>query len=196
MIIGLTGQFGSGKSTVAAVFEEMGARVVSADEIGREVVESNPTIMYRLVLDFGPSIVTSNGKLDRRALGKITFSSPNATQKLNEIVHPALLSRLDCAIQSARMKRTDLVVDAALLIYWNYQNKMDATILVTASESKKIQRLSNRGFSKQEYRERTRNQLPESILRKNSDYILSNNSTLAQLRRMAKKLYQQLAEIG
>lgn len=196
MIIGVVGLIGCGKSTVTDVFASLGAEVIDADVIGREVVDSDPVVLYRLVLAFGDTILNRDNTLNRRELGHLAFANADATQTLNKIVHPELLRRLDAKIASARGRKIHAVVDAALLIYWEYHTKVDTTILVTATADRRRQRMAGRGLSADEFRARTKSQLSESYLKKNADIILANNNTLDSLRRRAEKLYRELTEKG
>ena len=196
MIIGLTGLIGSGKSEVATVWEKMGAKIISGDAIGREVVENDSIVFYRLLMEFGPTIIDKNKRLNRRELGRLAFSSPEKTELLNSIVHPSLLKRLDAQITQARLKGYQAVIDAALLIYWNYHKKMDYTVVVSSTAHNRHNRLLDQGFTMEEIRRRTKSQLPYSYLRKHADYVISNNKDLNSLRKRAQILYSELVKRG
>ena len=198
MIVGVTGLIGSGKSEVAGVFHRLGAKLIDCDRIGREVVETDQTIPYRLALEFGGSILTPSKKLRRRQLGRLAFSNPEKTGSLNAIVHPALLAELDRRLAEARKQGYDAVVDAALLINWEYHRKMDYTVLVSSRSADRMRRLVERGWSREEIRQRVKSQLPLSYLRQQSDYVIVNNQGLDSLRQKAEILYRKLAgaEIG
>jgi dephospho-CoA kinase len=196
MIIGLTGLIGSGKSEVAAAWEKVGAKIISGDAIGREVVENDSIVFYRLLMEFGPTIIDKNKRLNRRELGRLAFSSRQATELLNSIVHPSLLKRLDAQITQARLKGYQAVVDAALLIYWHYHKKMDCTVLVSSTVRNRFNRLLDRGFTMEEIRVRTKSQLPYSYLRKHADYVITNNKDLNSLRKRAQIIYSELVKKG
>ncbi len=196
MIIGLTGLIGSGKSEVAAVWEKMGAKIISGDAIGREVVENDSIVFYRLLMEFGPTIIDKNGKLNRKKLGRLAFSSREKTELLNSIVHPSLLKRLDAQVAHAKLKDYQAVVDAALLIYWNYHKKMDRTVLVSSTARNRHNRLLDQGFSVEEIRRRTKSQLPYSYLRKHADYVIYNNKDLNSLHKRAQIIYSELVKRG
>lgn len=192
MIVGVTGLIGSGKSIVADAIREEGAILIDCDRIGREVVENNPIIRYRLVLAFGATILTSEDGIDRKELGRLAFSSPEKTAALNAIVHPALLAELDSRLKQARKNRQHTVVDAALLIYWNYHKKMDYTVVVAATASNRTRRLLAAGFIVAEITQRTKSQLPLSYLKKQADFVILNDGDIVTVRRKAKTLYHQL----
>ncbi|MEZ5359216.1 MAG: dephospho-CoA kinase [Candidatus Zixiibacteriota bacterium] len=196
MIFGIVGLIGSGKTAVTEVFARLGAEIIDADKIGREVVESDPSVLYQLVMAFGETILKKDRSLDRRKLGQLAFANPEATNKLNEIVHPELLRRLDEKVNAARVAGRHAVVDAALLIFWNYQGKMDTTIVVTARAANRRKRLLGRGLSAGEVAARTKSQLSEAYLKKHADIILSNDGSLKSLISRAEKLYCELTEKG
>jgi dephospho-CoA kinase len=198
MIIGVTGLIGSGKSEAAAVFVQLGAVLIDCDRIGREVVENDAAVLHRLTLEFGKTILTPQGKLDRRYLGRVAFSTKQNTEMLNAIVHPPLLAELDRRLEAARRSGQHAVVDAALLIYWNYQSHMDYTVLVSAHTQIRIRRLLAAGLSREEIRQRMQSQLPLSQMRRGSDFVITNNEDLTSLRIKAKTLYRKLivTEIG
>ncbi len=196
MLIGVTGLIGSGKSEVAAVFKSQGAICIDADAIGREVLETDAVVFYRLLLEFGTGVLHPNLTLNRRELGRLAFASGSATARLNAIVHPPLLRRLDDRIAEARLSGRDAVVDAALLIFWNYQTKMDFTIVVSSFKRNRVQRLSSQGFSPQEIRQRMRSQQSMVHLRRQADITIANNKDLFGLHDRIRRLYRQLSEKG
>ncbi|MCK5126728.1 MAG: dephospho-CoA kinase [candidate division Zixibacteria bacterium] len=196
MIIGVTGLIGSGKSFVTDIFESLGAVRIDADLIGKEVVDTDPVVFYRLVLEFGKTILNSNYSLNRKELGKLAFSSKKNTELLNSIVHPALLERLDNRINLVRSTNSHAVVDAALLIHWKYYKNVDKTIVVTASKKVRTERLLTRGLTIEEVLQRSKSQLSLSELKRYSDIELSNNHSKENLRKKAIKLYRELTEKG
>jgi dephospho-CoA kinase len=194
MIIGVTGLIGSGKSEVATVFGKLGAKILDCDAIGKEVVDSDKNVLYKLVLEFGDSILTRQKRLDRRQLGRLAFSSIEKTELLNSIVHPPLLKRLDELVTDVRRKKYHAAIDAALLIYWNYHTKIDHTVLVSSTAAIRFERLQEKGSTLEEIRQRNRSQQTFSHLRKRSDSVITNNKDLSSLHKKAEKLYRQLTE--
>lgn len=196
MLIGITGQIGSGKSEVARIFKKHGAFVLSADEIGREVVEKNPATLKRLVEAFGDNILSKTGRLRRRNLGEIAFASEEEKRKLNDIVHPALLRELENQARAASKKYDMVVIDAALLIDWKWDRKVDYTILIHASDKIKLDRLIRMGYSWAEARSRIRSQLKYRELRKHSDFVVLNNKSLDSLELKVKKIVRKFRQKG
>src|SRR5574341_1034040 len=192
LVIGLTGGTGSGKTEVARVLQKRGGIVVSGDRIGKEVVEKNPQVLKRLVKVFGRRILNKNGKLNRRKLGSLAFSSEKNQRKLNQIVHPYLLRDLRSKIALARKIESDerfLVVDAALISEWGLEKELDMTVLVASPVRLRVQRLIKQGLNRKEAQDRITRQLSDAKRRKKADYVIQNVGSLEELRRKALILY-------
>ncbi|MBN2227839.1 MAG: dephospho-CoA kinase [candidate division Zixibacteria bacterium] len=194
MLVGIVGRIGAGKSTAAEIFEKYGAYVISADKIGRDVVEKNPSVLKQLAKTFGTDILTPAGKLRRRKLGEIAFASDDTKRKLNAIVHPALLKELDRQVKAAQKTHTLVVIDAALLIDWGWQKKVDLTVLIHAGVETQTKRLRAKGYDLAEVRQRLRSQLPYRTLRKQADVAVLNNTTRAKLETKIRRLISRLAK--
>ncbi|EQB63294.1 MAG: hypothetical protein RBG1_1C00001G0873 [candidate division Zixibacteria bacterium RBG-1] len=195
MIVGITGGIASGKTEVAKVFQKNGALVISGDVIGKEVVEKNTAVLKKLVQTFAKEILNSKGKLNRKKLGAIAFASEKNKQKLNQIVHPYLLRELRHRItkfRKARKSRKILVVDAALIVEWKLYKELDKLILVTSPAEKRLQRLKNLGFSQKEAQDRIGRQVTDSRRRRYSDFIISNDGSLKQLKDKAQVLWREV----
>ena len=189
MVIGVTGQIGTGKSEAAHLLAQMGAFVISADDIGREVVEKNPDILAALAGKFGSDILTPTGRLRRKELGRRAFVSSKSKAELNRIVHPKLLKELSRQVDSAKKEYSLIVIDAALLIDWGWHNKVDLTILLKAGKEIKFSRLARRGFSRSEALARLKSQRKYSDLRSFADVVILNNRDKKYLKtRLAKIL--------
>jgi len=193
-IIGITGGIGSGKTEVAKIFKKLGAKLISADQIGKEVVEKNLFVLKKLVKAFSHRILNKDKKLKRRELGKLVFSSIEERDKLNRIVHPYLLSSLKKKIKEYRKKDSGIVVvDAALIVEWGLQKELDYIILVESNIKNRLKRLKdNSGYSQKEALKRIRMQLEDKTRRKYSNYIIRNDKDLKELRRKAVALWKKL----
>ena len=195
LIVGVTGGIGAGKSEVCKVFKKLGAKVVSADQIGKEVVEKNPALLRKLVKVFGPEILNSDGTLNRRKLGKKAFSSQEAKIKLNKIVHPYLLLDLKKNLEELKRKKSlnVTVVDAALIIEWGLEKKLDFLIYVYSPRKTRLQRLiEKQGYSFREALDRMKSQLPELEKKRKADFIIQNDSDLETLYQKTKEQWNNI----
>lgn len=194
--VGLTGQIACGKSSVARELQKLGAVVVNADDIGREVVEQDEDVLRRLKSQFGRDIVTPGGKLDRRKLGARAFASESTTLQLNRIVHPALLARLREQIKGHRKsgKTRLLVVDAALIFNWKLDRELDVVIVVDSTRPNQLARLEKQGIGRREALQRIKRQIPKYRLRRMADAVIHNNGTPDQLVHKTWRLYARLVQ--
>ena len=182
MLIGLTGQIGSGKSTVAKQFAALGASIIYADEVGREVVESQPVVLSHLARVFGVSILTRSGHLNRAKLAELAFANVRSTTKLNSIVHPALLRELRRRMRAKVKANNVVVVDAALLHLWKLDREVDLVILVYAPRHARIARMRARGISALDAARRTRVQVPYNKMKSRSNVIIRNVGSPTELK--------------
>jgi len=155
------------------------------------VVENNPAVLNKLAKTFGPDILTPSGRLRRRKLGEIAFASDHTKQQLNRIVHPPLLKELARRVKAARKTHDLVVIDAALLIDWGWDRKVDLTILIHAGREIQIKRLRARGYSIAEARQRLKSQLAYRSLRAHADLAILNNTTPAQLEKKIRRLLKR-----
>lgn len=189
MVIGLTGQIGSGKSTAARILASFGARVIDADLIGREVVEQSAELRRRLARAFGKDIVDSRGRLNRKKLAVRAFATGASRDKLNKIVHPHLLRRLRSRIREEQ-KRGQVVIDAALLLYWGMDREVDVTLVIHAGLETRLKRLQARGIQPGDAKARQRAQLPYAEFRDRADRVILNNGTPSDLKRKLRRFWQ------
>lgn len=192
MLLGLTGRIGTGKTEVARILKQRGALVISADAIGRSVVENKPAVLKKLVRGFGEGILSNKGRLNRRKLGRIALANEESRRRLNEIVHPILLRELARQVKIALKRSRLVVIDAALLIDWGWQKKVDKVILVEAPDKVCIQRLLKKGYSVTEAKARLRAQLPNSVLKEYADVVIPNGKSLEVLQVKVKQAMRHL----
>jgi len=192
MLIGLTGQIGSGKTTTAGILAGLGAFVLDADEIGRQVVDESRQLRAKLTRRFGNEILDKNGRLKRKKLANLAFACEESRRSLNQLVHPFLLAELRRQIRVATKKYDLIVVDAALLLDWDMDREMDYVLVVHASQQVRLQRLAKRGISKDDALARQRAQLPYHEFRRRADRIILNNGSKDSLRKKLVRLIQQI----
>jgi dephospho-CoA kinase len=187
LLVGIGGNMGSGKSTVASELKRYGAKIIDADEMGWSILAKGTDEYRRLVKTFGRAILTKTGNIDRRALGKLAFAGKASLNKLNAIVHPALLERVRKEID--RNRKGLVVVDAALLFTWGMDKEVDVSILVTASDRLKIKRMTDAGVPEDNILARLKLQPPDSKIWRKADFVLENRGSFAELRRKCRALW-------
>jgi dephospho-CoA kinase len=178
--IGLTGGIGSGKSTVAAILADLGARVIDADAIAREVVAPGTDGLDALVDAFGPGILTSEDSLDRAALAEIVFSNPEARETLNGITHPRIAART-AELIAQLPDDAILVHDVPLLAELQMQDAYDVVVVVDAPDEIRVQRLIERGLAEQDARARIAAQAPRQLRLAVADVVFDNTGNLSDL---------------
>jgi dephospho-CoA kinase len=186
MLVALTGGIASGKSTVARRLGELGAVVVDADVIAREVVEPGTPALARIAEVFGPEVIGADGTLDRAALGAIIFGDEQARRTLNAITHPAVGERSRAQFAAAHAADPDAVVvyDVPLLIDREGNgrvNEFDRVVVVSADDETRVRRLIElRGMDEAQARGRIASQAPEAARLAIADDVIDATGTLEQ----------------
>ena len=181
-LIGLTGGIASGKSLVSTRLAELGAVIVDADVLGREVVEPGTAGLAQIAEHFGATVITPDGSLDRAALGAIIFSDPEQREKLNAITHPAVWKRARELFDQAAVD--DVVVyDVPLLVEGarGRQLDFDLIVVVNASTETRIHRLTElRGMTHDEAMHRLNSQASDTERLAVADVVIDNNGTIEE----------------
>jgi len=195
-VIGLTGNMGTGKSTVLQILRELGAQVIDADAVTRQVMRRGEPAFDAIVAEFGPEVVGPDGELDRAALARRVFSDPAALRRLEEIVHPATVARVREEI--ARATAPVVVVEAIKLLEAGMARELcDAVWVVDAPEEVCIARLAaGRGISPEEARRRLAAQTPQAEKRAAADVVIDNSGDLEETRRQVLEAWQALPVWG
>ena len=200
-VVGLSGGIASGKSTVAEVFRELGAVVIDADAIVRELQAPGSPVLGELARAFGAGILDAAGALDRKALGDIAFRDAAARARLGAILHPRVGAEMARRLAAAREAGAELVVlDIPLLFEGRAAGKggaasldFDATVLVYVPEALQIERLMERDdCDRDEALRRIRAQLPIDEKRALADHVIDNSGTREETARQARALYPVL----
>ncbi|MDO9026956.1 MAG: dephospho-CoA kinase [bacterium] len=193
VLAGLTGGAGSGKSTAAGYFRELGAMVIDADRIGHDLLKPGSPCHDKVIKAFGPSIVTG-GRINRKALGKIVFGNKRELERLNKIVHPYILTNIKNKIEKIKNSgfKGLVILDAALIVPWGLQKKLDLLIVVDSPVKTRLERLAAKGISLSQARRIMASQLPVLKLKREADIIILNNGSLSGLKKKVKMIHNFL----
>jgi dephospho-CoA kinase len=184
LLVGLTGNIGSGKSTVTQLLSERGATIIDADVLARRAVEVGMPAYKSIAARWGTSILTGeNGPIDRGALRRVVFSDPAELEQLNAIVHPEVERMRAALVEEARQRGDRLVVcDIPLLFERRMTDTFDRIVLVDAPRPMRLERLvRERGLKETEAMDMIVAQMPAELKRARADFIIDNDGTLTQL---------------
>ncbi|HEX5000143.1 MAG TPA: dephospho-CoA kinase [Terriglobia bacterium] len=193
--VGLTGGIGAGKTTAAKMFAELGCHVIDADSITRDLFKPGHPVRTLVAAAFGPAVVASDGSIDRKVLGELVFRDEGLRQKLNGIVHPAILQRQKAFLDVASGVDPDGIgmVEAALMVEAGTYKNYDKLVVVITSPEIQRQRLRERtNLTGDEIEARIGAQLPMPEKAKFADYIIDNSGTLEDMRRQVETIYYEL----
>ena len=182
MVLGITGGIATGKTAVSDILKEMGFDIIDMDIISREVIKL-PEIIKMLTNEFGADILT-NGNIDRKKLREFVFDNQEKVEKLDSIMHPAIIKISQEKIEKLKgMKKKLIVVVIPLLFEVQLEYLVDKILLVAASREKQTERIIKRDNTNKTDAENIINsQMPLDEKRIKSDYIIENNGNLSELR--------------
>lgn len=190
LIIGLTGGIGSGKSTVAKHFKELGIEVVDADQKSRDVVEPGQPALFKIAEKFGSDILLDDGHLDRAKLRGIIFSSDEDRLWLESLLHPLIRDSIKSDLESA--SSAYVILESPLLFETDQHQMINHSLLVDVSEDTQIQRTCDRDDNNEEQVKRIISaQMPRSLKQEKADYIIDNEVSLDTLETSVKNFHQQ-----
>jgi dephospho-CoA kinase len=190
--VGLTGGVASGKSSVSAILAELGAVVIDADRLAREVVAPGTEGLRRVVDEFGPDVLTEEGELDRPAMGALVFADEGARRRLEAIVHPLVRER-GRELEAAAPDGALVVHDIPLLAETGQADRFDAVIVVDAPVETQVERMTTlRGWTAEDAESRVRAQATRERRRALATYVIHNTGTLEDLRDRVTEVFEDL----
>jgi dephospho-CoA kinase len=191
IIIGLTGSFGSGKTTVARSFSTLGAKVIDADKIAHSLIIPRGAVYKKIVSVFGKDILDKNKRIDRVKLGRIVFFDKKLLFKLSRIIHPEVIKIIKNKIRDSKSRL--IVLDVPLLIESGLNKIADKVIVVKAMRYKQIERIKNKThLSKAEILKRIKNQMPLRQKEHFADFIIDNNGSIKETEKQVRKILRRL----
>ena len=193
-VLGLTGGIGSGKSMVAQMFARLGAVVIDADQVAREVVEPGQPALEEIAATFGPEVLLNDGHLDRSKLAQIIFANPVERAKLDAITHPRIRTRMDELIKAQRSGPGVLIVDIPLLYENKRTSSIEKVIVVWVDPKTQLRRIQDRdGLSAEAARQRIAAQMPLDEKRARADHVIDNSGGREDTRRQVEAIYRLYA---
>jgi len=194
-IIGLTGNIGSGKSTVAEMFANLGAKIIDADEIARDVVKPEEPAWKDLVTEFGEEILNNDKNLNRKLLADIVFNNEEKREKLNNIIHPRILEEINRCIDEYRSENAGVVIiEAALLVEKSgLINFIDKLIVVSIDKDSQLRRIKERDkLNSEDILSRIESQLSNDEKIKIADFVIDNTGIIENTEEQVKKIWKDL----
>ena len=194
-VLGVVGGIAAGKSTASRVLADWGAAVVDADRIARQVLKL-PEVKERLRAEFGEDIADPDGSIRPAALGQAAFGSENGVQRMNRIMHPPILERMERKVAELRESADVplIAVDAPLLIEKELDEKYcDAVLFVDAPRAERLRRVrEERGWTEEEMERREKNQMDPAEKKNRADYMVQNRGSTRELRGALEDLWRQI----
>ena len=192
--VGLTGGIGSGKSTVAQMFQRLGAHLIDADQLGREVVEPGRPALAEIAETFGADVLHEDGTVNRAALAGIVFKDPEALVRLNSIVHPRIWEEEERLLAGYETQDPEgiVILDAAVLIEAGFADRMDIIVVVDLDEADQIRRLTSKGMAAEDARSRIHSQLSREERLDRADFVIDNRGSLDNTFRQIEEIWNSL----
>lgn len=192
IVVGLTGSFGSGKSSVAGIFAQCGAHVIDADKIAHSLIRPSSSVYRRIIRVFGEGILKNDLTIDRGKLGKIVFNDKARLVCLNRIIQPEIVRLIKSGIKAHASGI--IVLDAPLLVEAGLTKLVDTLIVVTISPDKQISRIMKKtGLLQSEIKKRIACQIPLAEKVPKADFVIDNDQTKSSMRRQALEVFGALS---
>ncbi len=195
LLIGLTGGIGAGKSTVSSRLAELGATVIDADAIVRELQQPGTVVFSEMVERFGPGVVGPDGELDRAAVAEVVFTDETALADLGAIVHPRVHDEIEARIAAAQGTDDVVVLDVPLLVESGRED-LAGTIVVDLDPEVAVDRLvTHRGFSVEDARNRIARQIERSERLARADFVIDNHGEPHDLEDEIRRAWRWIEEL-
>jgi len=198
LVVGLTGGLATGKTTVAEIFNTLGAIIIDADKVAREIATPYSPAWQEIKQYFGTKILNDDLSINRKLLAKLIFSDESCRKKLNEITHPKIIDKIKQEIRNiknsvSKTSHSIIIINAPLLIEAKMISMVDKLIVVTASEVTQIKRVMERdNLSKEEAKNRIDSQLPLSEKVKLADFVIDTDCPKAKLKEKVKEIWDKI----
>ena len=192
LVLGITGGSGSGKSQVCKLLASMGAYIIDADKIGHAVT-AREDVLREIKVEFGPEVINPDGTLDRKALGKIVFSSKEALETLNVITHKKIYDEIEKRLKKSRAEI--IAIDAAVIKTTRIKNLCDFIVSVVAPTNMRVRRIMQRDFLTEEMAiKRINSQPTDAEYAHGVDFVILNNGNVENLNRRVIEIFQTIRD--
>lgn len=192
LVLGITGGSGSGKSQVCKLLASMGAQIIDADEIGHKVT-SQKDVLREIEVAFGSEYIAPDGTLDRKKLGKLVFSSPEALETLNVITHKKIFDEIERILKKSYSEI--VAIDAAVLKQTRLKNLCDFVVAVVAPQDQRVKRIMHRDFLSEELAVKRINSQPtDAQYAHGVDFVILNNGNVENLNRRVIEIFQTIRD--
>jgi len=196
---GLTGGIASGKSTVAAMFRSLGAKIIDADQLGHELLQPGTAVYAQIVNRFGRGILNVGGEIDRGRLGEIVFADPDGRAALDAIIHPAIMARRNelVAAYHAEDPAAIVISDAALIYEAHIESRFLKVIVVWCRPEQQLERLLGKSaLTREQAERRIQAQMPADEKRRRADYVIDTSGSKEETRRQVEALFPELMRLA
>ena len=191
IVVGLTGNYGAGKSTVAQMFRDLGAMTIDTDEIVRRLLEEGEVIQ-EIREAFGEEAL-SGGAVDKKWLAEWVFRDAHARVTLEDILHPRVFRKVEEALLGKSCEGECIaIIEATVIFERGHQGRFDKIVTVYAPEEITFERLKEKGIIEADARQRLVSQLPAEIKMRGSDFVINNSKGIESTREQVRTIYQQL----
>jgi dephospho-CoA kinase len=190
-LVGLTGNYGMGKSTVLKMFQRLGALTCDADEIAASLLREE--MVLKKIRDlFGDRVFHASGSLGKKKVADIIFSDETSRRALENVIHPLIFEKISHLLDQEGRKDRIAVIETPILFERNYEEHFQRIITVTAERKLALERLENKGITEEEALQRIHSQLPVEEKIRRSDYTISNNGSMEETEIQVKTIYCKL----
>jgi len=193
IVVGLTGNYGMGKSSVAALFRELGAHTLDSDKIVAGLLKQE-SVRGQIMGLLGVGVLKADGSLNKDGIAKIVFNNKLLRMKLQAMLHPLVLENVDKDVRRIRDKNCIVVVEVPLLFEGKFQNRFDRTITVYTSQMTALARLKKAGIARKDALSRLKAQMDIRLKKKLSDFCINNNGTKRQTETQVMRIFQTLVK--
>ncbi len=191
-VIGVTGSFGSGKSTVAGIFASYGAELIDADKLAHRVIQPEARAYKRICSAFGEGFIKENKTVNREKLAKAVFRDKSLLKKLNAIIHPEVIRMIKSGIKASKAKL--IILDAPLLLEAGLEEIVDKLIVVKITRQKQFERVQKRdSLSKADISRRIRCQIPLRVLERLADFVIDNSGRREETKKQVEQIMLRLS---